>query len=252
MALRRGKKSKAEQSADSTADEFDEASPDDTAGADSADGVGEVLAETAAPRRPLDESEAGDDDGVVPRLDLGSIRLPVFSDLEVRIELNDQRQPVAATLLHTGSAVQLLAFAAPRGGGLWDDVRAEIAASVTEGGGQVDEADGVFGPELRARVRSQAPGGQVAEQRLRFVGFDGPRWFVRGVFSGPAATDPRQAAGLEAVLTRVVIVRGDEPMAPRDPLPLRLPSDVAGIKPPADAKPTLDPFTRGPEITEIQ
>jgi len=204
-------------------------------------------------RRPLDESEAGSDDTAMPRLNLGSMQVPVFSDMEVRVELNEARQPVAATLLHAGSTVQLLAFAAPRNDGIWDDVRAEIAEGIRADGGHAEEAEGPFGTELRARARAQVQPGQFTEQALRFVGFDGPRWFVRGVFSGPAATNPQQAAPLEAVLTRVVISRGDEPMAPRDPLPLRLPTDVIGLpQPPEEEKPNANRLERGPEITETR
>ena len=260
MRLRRGKKDEADS--DDELDETAEPSHVDGAGetvaplevssavaADSA-GVGD---DGTARRRPLDESEAAGEDTVMPRLDLGSMRVPVFSDMEVRVELNEQKQPVAATLLHAGSAVQLLAFAAPRNDGIWDDVRAEIAESIRGGGGQVDEVAGPFGPELRVQARAEVQPGQFAEQKLRFVGFDGPRWFVRGVFSGPAATNPQQAAPLEAVIMRVVIARGDEPMAPRDALPLRLPTDVVGMpSPPEDEQPSIDPFVRGPEITEIQ
>lgn len=210
-------------------------------------------------RRPLDESEIGDD-SVMQRLDLGSIRVPVLADMEVRVELNEQQQPVAASLLHAGSAVQILAFAAPRGGGIWDDVRAEIAESVRKDGGEAEEAEGVFGAELRVRLRAQVKQGHAGEQRLRFVGFDGPRWFLRGVFSGPAATNPQQATPLETVLTHVVVVRGSDPMAPRDALPLRLPTGLPGTaqepeqepEQKAEQKPGLDPFERGPEITETR
>jgi hypothetical protein len=206
-------------------------------------------------RRPLDESEIGDD-SVMHRLDLGSIRVPVLADMEVRVELNEQQQPVAASLLHAGSAVQILAFAAPRGGGIWDEVRAEIADSVRKDDGEAEEADGVFGSELHVRLRAQAKQGHAGEQRLRFVGFDGPRWFLRGVFSGPAATNPQQAKPLETVLTHVVVVRGSDPMAPRDALPLRLPTGLPGTaqepEQSSEQKPGLAPFERGPEITETR
>lgn len=203
--------------------------------------------------RPFDETEVADPEGGAPfpRLDLGSMRIPVFADMEVRVELNDAKQPVAASLLHAGSAVQLLAFAAPRGDGIWDDVRAEIADSVRGDGGQVNEVDGPFGPELAVHLKGTGPDGKPVDQRLRFVGFDGPRWFLRAVFSGPAATNPQQSLPLETVVTSVVVVRGEDPMAPRDALPLRLPTDVQGIpQPPAQQQP--DPLTRGPEITETR
>lgn len=255
MGLLRGKKDKAGQRPDpdeAAAGELGalDAVEEPATGAD--DGPGADAATSNPRRRPLDESEAADD-STMPRLDLGSLRVPVLPDMEVRVELNEQQQPVAATVLHGGAAVQILGFAAPRNDGIWDDVRSEIAESVRKDGGQVDEVDGAFGPELRVRVRGEVKPGQVGEQRLRFVGFDGPRWFVRGVFSGPAATNPQQAAALEAILTSVVVVRGTDPMAPRDPLPLRLPTDVAGIPQPApEQQPSIDPLTRGPEITETR
>jgi hypothetical protein len=48
-------------------------------------------------------------------------------------------------------------------------------------------------------------------------------------------------------------------MAPRDPIPLRLPEDGTAEPDNADApvdggreRPPLDPFRRGPEITEVR
>jgi hypothetical protein len=49
-------------------------------------------------------------------------------------------------------------------------------------------------------------------------------------------------------------VRGDEAMPPRELLPLRLPGDLAAAvaeAPAGQPRDELDPFERGPEITEI-
>lgn len=263
MALRRAKRDKTATKDDAT--KVAGAGTDETAAgtdgvdrddATTDDGTGAIARSGTVERRPLDEDEAGDDEAL-PRLDLGGLRVPVLPETELRVELNELQQPIAATVLHAGSTVQILAFAAPRNGGIWDEVRAEIAESVRADGGQVDEVETTFGLELRARVRAEPQPGQVTEQLLRFVGFDGPRWFVRGVFSGPAATNPAQAVVLESVLTSVVVVRGTDPMAPRDPLPLRLPRDATGGSDPAAAeevaaRPTFELPVRGPEITETQ
>jgi len=190
----------------------------------------------------------------------------VLAGTEVRIEMNEMQQPIATTIVHGANSLQILAFAAPRNGGIWDEVRAEIADSVRTDGGEPAERTGRFGVELHAVVRPEVQPGQVVEQTLRFVGFDGPRWFVRGVFTGPAATDPEQATVLEAVLTSIVVVRGTEPMAPRDPLPVKLPRPDAGpggadgAAGPDDgaaedeepARPRLQLPVRGPEITETR
>jgi hypothetical protein len=215
------------------------------------------------PAHPIGPWDAEDvpDDGV-HRLDLGGIRVAVLEDIEIRIEVGPDQQIVGATLIHGGSSLQLNAFAAPRREGLWDEVRAEIAASLRGSGGSAVEQEGPFGSELRARVPAEVPGAAVSLQPARFVGVDGPRWFLRGVFTGPAATDPVQAAPLEAAFRGTVVARGREAMAPQDPLPLRLPPEAlqaagaaAGDAGEAGAEggyEELDPFQRGPEITEVR
>jgi len=255
MAFGRGKKDKNAPAADVDNTAEDEA--ERTASGDSADDGATADVTPVRDRRPLDDEEAGGD-GSMPRLDLGCLRVPVLPGTEVRVEMNEAQQPIAATIVHGTNSLQVLAFAAPRNGGIWDEVRTEIAESVRADGGQADETETEFGTELHTRVRAEVTPGQVTEQQLRFVGFDGPRWFLRGVFSGPAATHPAQAEVLETVLTSVVVVRGTDPMAPRDPLQLRLPRDATAGREAAEGedeaggKPVLELPPRGREITETR
>ena len=79
-------------------------------------------------------------------------------------------------------------------------MRAEIAESLRETGGSAEDADGPFGTELRARIPVE--GG--TPQPARFIGVDGPRWFLRGLLTGPASTDPAQAERLEQAFRGVV------------------------------------------------
>ena len=58
----------------------------------------------------------------------------------------------------------------------------------------------------------------------RFIGVDGPRWFLRGVVGGAAATDVDAAAQVEDLFRSIVVVRGTTPMPPRDLIPLRMPA----------------------------
>ena len=253
MAFGRGKKDKNDPAPD-VDDAVDEV--DRTPGGDAAVDSAPIEAAPVRDRRPLDDEEAGGD-GSMPRLDLGCLRVPVLPGTEVRVEMNEAQQPIAATIVHGQSSLQVLAFAAPRNGGIWDEVRTEIAESVRADGGQADETETEFGTELHTRVRAEVTPGQVTEQRLRFVGFDGPRWFLRGVFSGPVVTHPAQAEVLETVLTSVVVVRGTDPMAPRDPLQLRLPREATAAREAAegdgaDEKPVLELPPRGREITETR
>lgn len=191
------------------------------------------------PQGPWDVEDVPD--GGVNRVDLGALRIPVQPETEVRVDVGPEGQVVAASLVRGPSSMQVNAFAAPRSYGIWAEVREEIGAALRDGGGRADEQDGPWGVELRADI----PGaGDAAPSTARFVGVDGPRWFLRALLTGPAATDPTQAGELEAALRDIVVVRGSEAMAVRGPLPLRLPEGVTRQPPPPSAgaaPPAADP-----------
>ena len=208
---------------------------------------------------PFDRAEV---DGLDGRLDLGALWMTGVAGMELRLEVEQDSQSVVGVTAVLGeSAVQLQAFAAPRTEGIWDDIRAEIAASITSQGGTADETSGPLGTELQARMPGQAPDGRTVFSPARFVGVDGPRWFLRAVLSGRAAIDEDAASELLNVVRATVVVRGDAAMAPRELLALKLPdqADPAAQdgpdEQPATAAPSLadlKPFERGPEITEIR
>jgi hypothetical protein len=88
---------------------------------------------------------------------------------------------------------------------------------------------------------------------LRFLGADGPRWFLRGMISGPAATDASLARLLEDIFADVVVVRGDHAAAPETPLEIQLPDGARQVfaeQLEAQQPGMPNPFERGPEITE--
>ncbi len=61
---------------------------------------------------------------------------------------------------------------------------------------------------------------------VRFIGVDGPRWFLRAMIVGPAATDATKAERFERALRDVVVVRGNEPYPDAEPVALRLPKEI--------------------------
>ncbi|GAA4459246.1 hypothetical protein GCM10023170_058510 [Phytohabitans houttuyneae] len=168
---------------------------------------------------PFDVSEAPDG---VQRLDLGSLKIPAIDGVEVRVQANPDGAVQQVVLVHGENALQLGVFAAPRSEGIWEEVRAEIRKSLFDDGVAAEEIDGEYGVELRARVRT--PEGLTD---LRFVGIDGPRWMVRGVYQGGAAVDPAGAGPLVECLHGLVVDRGQEAKPVREPLPLRLPKELA-------------------------
>ena len=192
------------------------------------------------------------------RVDLGSLQVPVGPEHEIQLVMAEQHG-AWVTVRYRESEVQIQAFAAARRDALWDDVRAEIAAEVHTAGGQSQESEGPFGIELIAQVPAE-PGQPASGLRLvRFAGIDGPRWFMRGLFTGPAASGGEQAGPLEQVLRDVVVVRGDHPVPPREILELRLPPEARqALEEQAAAEGEnrfggdLNPFERGPEFTETR
>ncbi len=209
------------------------------------------------PTGPWDSEDAPDDE--LQRIDLGSLRLPVPDGTELRVDVSPEGEVVAATMVQGASSMQVNVFAAPKRSGIWVEVRAEIAEALQQGGGSTEAVDGPFGPELRAQVPTEQPGQGTMLAPARFLGVDGPRWFLRALLTGPAATDDTAAAGLEAALRNVVVHRGGEAMAVRDALPLHLPKDVveqaAAAAEEADdesGKTGLPMPERGPEITETR
>jgi len=203
----------------------------------------------------IDEVE----DPYTGRYDLGALLIPVVKGMEMQVQMNEG-QGITATVISGQSAVQLQAFAAPRSEGIWTEVRAEISAEISKQGGTVDQRKGPFGIELRAQVPVQGPDGSRGVQLVRFIGVDGPRWFLRGVISGQGAVQPQEARAIEHVFRDTVVNRGQTPMAPRDMIPLQLPTEaLSQVAPDADEDDAnqysagdLNPFERGPEITEIR
>ncbi|MEZ5117020.1 MAG: DUF3710 domain-containing protein [Candidatus Nanopelagicales bacterium] len=235
-------------------DAYDESDDEAAYEDDDAEDGDEDAGAAARTGGPWDESEVDLEDGTA-RLDLGSLVVAGVQGMELQVQVDEGTGAlVAVTAVLGTSAVQVQPFAAPKSAGIWADVRAEIRGAISGSGGTVDEVEGPFGVELRTKVPAQQPDGKSGVQPARFVGVDGPRWFLRGVFLGQAATDPDAAGPIEDVFRSIVIVRGPEAMAPGDPLPLRLPQEGDGqAEAPAGAeRPPLNPFQRGPEITEIR
>jgi len=204
---------------------------------------------------PLDADEITNTDGYV---DLGALLITPREGLALRLEVEESTSRViAVTLDLNGSSLQLQAFAASRSEKLWRDIREQIGLSVGSQGGEIEILDGTFGKEVLAKVPAQASDGSMGFRVARFIGIDGPRWFLRGVLGGDAAVSREAAQELEDMFRGVVVVRGETPLPPRDLLVLRLPKDAVtnqeGQLPGDHAAPAQggEPFRRGPEITAI-
>ena len=177
---------------------------------------------------PLDEAEANP---VRPYVDLGGVKVLPREGLHLRLEVEEgTKRVVAIGLDYANSTLQVQPFAAPRSSGLWHEIRGQIADQIARQGGTTTVREGAFGPELLAQipVAATTEGGKGQMRLARFIGVDGPRWFLRGVIAGEAAVDPAAAEQVEDLFRSIVVVRGSTPMPPRDLIPLRMPATSAG------------------------
>ncbi|WP_424935812.1 MULTISPECIES: DUF3710 domain-containing protein [Bacteria] len=171
---------------------------------------------------PFDESEANP---VRPYIDLGGIKILPREGLNLRLEVEEQsKRIVAVGLDYVGSSLQVQPFAASRSTGLWEETRAQISEQIAQQGGKVEEREGPLGTELLAEIPTVAAADGSTVRLARFIGVDGPRWFLRGVVGGAATSDAEAARAVEDLFRSIVVVRGGSPMPPRDLIPLHMPA----------------------------
>ena len=189
--------------------------------------TGEAAGTTAT--GPFDVSQV-EGDGI-DRADLGSVLVPAIADRELRLQVDEQSGQVRAVMLAgSDGACEFQAFAAPRNGDLWDDVRPQIAEDMEKRGGKATEREGRWGTELVCEMPVKRPDGTEATQPSRIVGINGDRWMLRASFLGRPALDPDNTSEWEDALAQVVVRRGTEAMPVGEPLPVRLPDDARRVR----------------------
>lgn len=190
----------------------------------------DAAAETPDPRTgPFDVSQV-EGDGI-DRADLGSVLVPPIADRELRLQVDEQSGQVRSVMLAgSDGACEFHAFAAPRNGDLWSDVRPQIAADMARRGGQTTEREGRWGTELVCQMPVKRPDGTDALQPSRVIGINGDRWMLRASFLGRPALDPDNTAEWEDALAQVVVRRGEQAMPVGEPLPVRLPDDARRVR----------------------
>jgi hypothetical protein len=215
---RRDRAESAEADATGTDEVGDAEDRDDFGGAADGDAAarGEVEATSEQSHGPYDETEVPEDE--IPRLDLGSVRIPVPDGAQLQVEMADEGGLQAVHLLTDVGQFTLSAFAAPRSAGLWPEVCDELADALRLDGAVPRVQRGEWGQELT---------GAADELVLRFLGVDGPRWMLRAVAACPKEHANEAEELLHELARHTIVVRGEEPMPVRTPLPVSLPEEIA-------------------------
>ncbi len=257
MIFRRDRKHKgdAEKPDDAPEDTEDEATDGDDAGPVDEDDLVALDALDWRGDGPWDVLEVDDleDTDSAQRIDLGSLIITGVPGSELRLQVAEETKEIVSAMLvietkvpapagkpgstqQVSSALELGAYAAPRSGGLWAELREEISEAATAEGGSASLRQGPFGVELYRFIPVTTPEGEQGYQPSRMWVAEGPRWLLRGIVYGQAAVEEDvQSPVVADVLTafrQVIVRRGEEAMAPGDLLPLTMPGAVtAGGEP---------------------
>lgn len=229
----------------------DETAPDDAVTEDQGaleDKPSQEDTAAAAPaiKRGPGPRDAKDVDSTKGYLDFGALLIPAAKGQKIRMDIDQKsKRVVSLTITIAEASIQVQAFSAPKSGGIWSDVREQIMESVTKQKGRTRILEGRFGKELHARVPTVLKDGRQGWRAARFIGFEGNRWFLRGVVGGKGAVSMKASAGVEELFSRIVVVRGDDPLPPRELLKLRPPAGAKRVVVPKNSTNGVPPAAQG-------
>lgn len=184
-----------------------------------------------APAVPVDAEDLTDAE-LAERADLGSLIVSPVPGKELRLQVDEASGTVQSVLLVGADGVaELRAFAAPRNGDLWSEVRPAIAADMARRGGTATEQEGPFGVELRCEITATLDDGRTGTQLSRIIGINGSRWLLRATLLGEPARGGASAAEWEGVLGGIAVRRGQGALPPGEALPLVLPEQARRLEP---------------------
>lgn len=179
---------------------------------------------------PFDISEVDLDADDVERLDLGSLILTPFEDMQMQLQVEEATGAVhAALVMHANSAIEVSLFAAPTAHSMVPEIRQEMVTLSQAGGGEVELVEGPFGTEIRRVMPVTGPNGEELFHISRTWFAEGPKWLLRGVLMGEAGMQQGTDGAAELLyefFQNIVVRRQDGPLVPGDIIPMELPANV--------------------------
>lgn len=209
---------------------FSRGKKSDNSEVESAKPISEVVDEGApqdvVAHGPKDSQGAPAPEGYI---DLGALYVPPIEGLQLRAQFEPDGKTLRRILLLVGtSAIQVSIAAAPQSGGVWDELREQIADAIRQTGGQVEEISGKYGQALEVRAAVKLPDGSTGFTPLQILGIEGPRWLARIDLQGAAAAgDKEQMELCEGIIDSLIVNRGREPRIRMEMLPMSLPQGMA-------------------------
>ena len=172
----------------------------------------------------IDEVDLEADD--VPRLDLGALIVTPEEGMQIQIIADaESGDGLALVLSLDGAAMQVEVKAAPQSGGFAAEVRGDIIEETLSAGGSAERKKGPYGTELRRVVPVESADDDTFAP-LRDWLVEGPRWLLVARLMGEAAIDLSgngASRPFDEAFRNLIVRRGDEPMAPGQTVPLKVP-----------------------------
>ena len=165
-----------------------------------------------------------------PFISFGPLKIPAFPTLFVEIAVDPaSRKAAAVSVALDSGSVEFKLIAAPRGGGLWSDLRRAIAREASAVGGTSQAVEGEFGTELI--VTRPLPINKTTVSKLvsRCIGIEGDRWLLRATVGSPDALSDECVRKVNAFVSRCAVDRGDDPYGPGVVMALAFPQGGATL-----------------------
>lgn len=177
----------------------------------------------------IDEVDLEADD--VKRLDLGSLVVTPFENMQLQIQVNKEQVPQAIIARDEESAIEVALFGAPLRSSYIPEVRREMIAASQGKSSRITLRRGPFGTEMQRTYPVQLPEGKVGMQVTRTWLAEGPSWVLRGIVFGRAAQEIENedaTVKITEFFANMVVRRGNEPVAPGAAIPFRIPQAPEG------------------------
>lgn len=179
-----------------------------------------------------EEVDLGDDEADLRahgmrRVAYGPLIVTQPEDVRIQLQGDPKTKEVFSLLAHhEGSGLEVALFAAPRSGGLAEELREDIVEEASQKAGNAETAQGPFGVEVRRVLPLEGPEGEQLFHVSRIWLVEGPRWLLRGTLMGKAALveGAKPPADFFVEFFRNLVVRrDDEARSPGELIHLALP-----------------------------
>lgn len=165
------------------------------------------------------------------RMTYGPLIITQPEDVRIQLQGDPKTKAIFSLLAHhEGAGLEVALFAAPRSGGLAEELREDIVEEATQKTGNAESAEGPFGTEIRRVLPLEGPEGEQLFHVSRIWLVEGPRWLLRGTLMGKAALvegDKPPADFFVEFFRNIVVHRDDEPRSPGELIHLALPEGAA-------------------------